>query len=225
MSISKVHAIGLAVAIGAVGCAQEAAPEPQGSTHSNLAGNTSPGICGLANNQVLTKKPDQYLCTEGMPSEVTGDGIWQWTCGTQAKCTAYASSISYFDPARDQRGDFIRTVYKKIFGYDIGDDTYDYWVAAYNPGGGVGCRGIVQAFLVASPARGQAAAATSATDATLTTYIEMLYAALLPNFGADNTTEIAGWRQDGYLTMDQLDAIFLDDPEMKSRCAAAGMQF
>jgi hypothetical protein len=213
-------ALSLAITLGAIGCANETSPEPRGSTSSNIE--ASPGICGLANEQILTTKPDKYLCTEGTPSEVTG--VWEWTCGTQAHCVAYPSSISYFNPDRDRRGELLRTVFAAIYGQPISDVQYDYWVNDYNPAAGVGCHAMMEGLLVYSPGRAQAVAATSASDPALTSYIEMLYRALLPNFGADNTTTIAGWRVAGYLTIEQLDGIFLDDPMMKNRCIAAGME-
>jgi hypothetical protein len=135
------------------------------------------------------------------------------------------------DPAasgdRDQRSRLVREVYEAVFGFAQSQDSNDYWTDAYNPAAGFGCRAIAQTFVLASPQRGPASAATVATDPALTSYIEMLYRSILPGRdpAADNTALIAQWRAAGSLTMDQLDGIFLDDDQFKARCSAAGVRF
>jgi hypothetical protein len=129
--------------------------------------------------------------------------------------------------ARAQRSQLVRELYESVFGFAQSKDSNDYWTDAYNPAAGIGCRAIAQAFVTASPLRGLASAATVATDPALTSYIRMLYRAILPAWdpASYNTALIAGWRVTGSLTMDQLDGIFLDNDEFKARCAAAGVAF
>src|SRR5262249_42596152 len=127
---------------------------------------------------------------------------------------------------RDQHGVLLREVYAGIFGYGISDYVYYYWVDKYNPPS-VGCTALVEAFLLASPARAAAAAATVPTDPALISYIHMLYSALLLISAVDpvdNTSRIAGWRQSNFVTMDQRDGIFTGTDVFKNRCLAAGMQ-
>jgi hypothetical protein len=209
-------------ALFAAGCTAEPAPEPQRATSSRIEQGTDTGVCGTDDLKVLASPP-QNLCLKGTPSAVSGSGPYDWSCGTTA-CSALSTRIYVEDPARDQRGALLRTIYGEIFGYGISDYVYFYWVDRYAPPT-VGCRATVQAFVLASPMRAAAEKAKLQTDPALRDYIHMLYRALLPNYPGDNTSIIAGWRQSGFVTMDQLDAIFLDDAIMKSRCAAAGMEF
>lgn len=136
------------------------------------------------------------------------------------------------DPAapsgtRDQRSQLVREVYEGVFGFVQSQESNDYWTDDYDPAAGIGCRAIAQTFVLGSPMRGPASASTDASDPSLTSYIEMLYRAILPGWdpAAQNTALIAGWRVGGSLTMDQLDGIFLDNDQFKARCAAAGMVF
>ena len=51
------------------------------------------GACGAANKGNLFTAPVLDLCSEGNPSEVTGQGPWHWTCaglngGSKASCSA-----------------------------------------------------------------------------------------------------------------------------------------
>jgi hypothetical protein len=219
-----------ALSLVATGCAVEPQPEPLRATSSHLDNANLNGLCGLANMQVVANRPEKNLCSAGVASGVSGSGPWDWSCagtgrGTTAHCSALSTSVDSPNATRDQHGALLKAVYAEIFGQAPSDYVYFYWVDRYNPAAGIGCRAILQAFVLASPARAPAEAATSASDPALTGYIHMLYRALLPTYPGDHTDEIASWRMANYLTMDQLDGIFLDDDILKKRCSAVDMQF
>lgn len=142
---------------------------------------------------------------------------------------------------RDAKLDFLRMVHKEIFrGTQYDHSTWDpsasltFWRNRYNPSAGIGCRAIVEAFLLAQPTRPQAMNAygvyASGPDTALTGYIQMQYRALLPGvdpgpFYSGPQHSIYRWYVDRHITMTQLDAIFLDHPVLQNRCAAAGLSF
>jgi hypothetical protein len=224
--------LALGLGFAAVGCTAEPAAEGERSSTSHLVSPSDvDGHCGSSNVQILAQKPTSGLCTSGTASDVSGGptGPWDWSCagvgtGTLANCSALSTNIYVPNADRDRHGVLIKTVYQGIFGFSMPDYVYYYWVDRYNPANGVNCREITQAFLLATPARNAAAAATEPKDPALTGYIEMQYRAILPAYPGDNTAEIAGWRTSNQLTMYQLDGIFLDNPEYTARCADAGMQ-
>jgi hypothetical protein len=137
--------------------------------------------------------------------------------------------------ARDRRAALLSAIYAGIFSRPISDDVRNYWVDRYNPAAGVTCRAIVQAFMLADRQRALAAAATNVSDPNLTGYIESLFEGLLPlgfygtgreppNDPRPNTAQLAYWVVEGQTTIDQLDALFLDDYPFTRRCEEAGMQ-
>jgi hypothetical protein len=198
---------------------------------SHVSASDVDGRCGSSNVQILAQRPTVGLCVAGTASDVSGSdtGPWDWSCtgvgtGTLAHCSALSTNIHVPNADRDRHGALLKAVYAGIFGNPPSDYVYYYWVDRYAPASGVDCRAIAQAFLLATPARDAAAAATDPNDPALTGYIETLYEAILPSYPGDNTAEIAGWRTSGQLTMYQLDGIFLDDGIFKARCADAGMQ-
>jgi hypothetical protein len=125
---------------------------------------------------------------------------------------------------RDHVVAFVRSIYSGLVGHDPTAPELDALVDEYNPSIALGCRVIAQDVVRASPGRAPAEAATSATDAALTDYIQRLYRVLLSGLAKDNTSTIAGWRVTGQLSMDQLDGIFLGDAIFASRCVQAGLK-
>lgn len=125
---------------------------------------------------------------------------------------------------------FAGTVYQHTGGNQV--PTIDYWTRRYNPANGIGCRAIVQAFLLAHPSRDYAKQAIGArvpitvpTAGALFNYIVMQFAAELP--GVDNSPAytIIGWASDGQIGMDGIDSLFLDHPVFKNYCASAGLTY
>ena len=227
-SLALAHVV-IGCALLTEACGADPQDEPHGSTTSHL---DPSALCGVANMTTLDAAPQgDALCTQGRASAVTGSGPWDWTCtgisGEVNNCSALSTKDNINDPVRDQHGALLRTIYAAIFGSGPSDYVYYYWVDRYNPPT-VGCAALVEAFLLASPARAAAAAATVQTDPALISYIHLLYKALLlmnPGDPGDNTSRIAGWRQSGFVTMDQLDAIFMaPNTTFPARCNAAGME-
>jgi hypothetical protein len=135
--------------------------------------------------------------------------------------------------ARGQRGALLSAVYAGIFSHPISDDVYNYWVDRYNPAAGVTCRAIVQAFMLADPQRALAMNATNDLDPDLTGYVDSLFAGVLPwsIYGQElvsdpgvTTGTLADWYLEGQMSMDRIEAVFLDATIFKRRCADAGMQ-
>lgn len=51
-----------------------------GASVSCTAAVSANGQCGLANGTATTEAPADGLCDQGLPSRVTGNGPWRWTC-------------------------------------------------------------------------------------------------------------------------------------------------
>lgn len=166
-----------------------------------------------------------FVSSDGLTSSA-GDPIHFSAAGQAALGSRYAELLGAGPVAARsvQRSALLSSVYGGIFGAPPAADVLSFWTDRYAPTEGIGGRAIAEAFLLASPNRAGAEAATTADDPALTAYIEAAYAGLLPGH-VDNTATIAGWYAQGLLTIDQLDAMFLDDAQFRDRCAVAGVGF
>ncbi|MDA8413814.1 MAG: choice-of-anchor D domain-containing protein [Desulfobacteraceae bacterium] len=66
---------------------------------ANFAPDTVNGVCGTSNGSSFALAPDSNLCTNGIPTSVTGSGPWTWSCtgingGTTTDCSANITTAS-----------------------------------------------------------------------------------------------------------------------------------
>jgi hypothetical protein len=77
------------------------------------------GVCGSANGVTLSAPPKTGLCSSGIPSIVSGNGPWTWTCagndGSSAACEAQSTVQSTTAQSND------RTVPSPIYGVTLDD--------------------------------------------------------------------------------------------------------
>lgn len=73
----------------------------------NATGSSAPvdGACGTSNGGYFATAPSTDLCSSGTPSNVAGDGPWNWTCqGANGGTDAFCSAEKLVDPVQINDG-------------------------------------------------------------------------------------------------------------------------